>query len=491
MSEKDTEIKHSKTIKLIATICCVILVGASAYLLFNFFAFDIVSNSICFLIILITFFINVEIVILSRRLKTAVLSIVIALILSLIIAFAGYYLRISTDALEMMTGVDTTVDTMGLYVEASSNVSSPEELVNADIGILGTLGRDLTDKGIEKLEEVIGENSSYIEHDDVASLSSTLVSGDVDAIFINKSYYNLLNEITENAHTNMKCIFETDLVRVLDFSQRNEIEDIDVTSEPFAVYISGNDNDGKLKANGTSDVNILMIVAPESKEILLVNTPRDYYVSLAEIDEDDKLTHAGMYGVDMSIKTLEKLYNISIPYYVRLNFTGFMDIIDALGGITVVSDVDFTVAEWHFVKGENELSGIESLAFARERYSFVEGDRQRGKNQQAVIKGIINKLSSPMVITNYAKIMKATSKAIETNMSSEDITALLNYQLSDSRQWDVENISVDGKGAFGECYSFPKEELSIIIPDKKTVEKAKEKISHYLSPNSIGSDKQN
>ena len=226
-----------------------------------------------------------------------------------------------------------------------------------------------------------------------------------------------------------------------------------ITDSPFVLYVSGNDSEGELKANGRSDVNMLIAVNPQTGKILLVNTPRDYYVNLPGIGELDKLTHAGIYGVDESMKTLAELYGIPIQYYVKLNFTGFEEIIDALGGVTVESDVDFTVANWHYVVGENDLSGIEALAFARERYSFTTGDRQRGKNQQAVIRGVVKKVCSPAILTNYLDLLHAAEGTVETNMAMKDITALVKYQLDKGINWDIESISADGTGDQKYCYS--------------------------------------
>ena len=253
-----------------------------------------------------------------------------------------------------------------------------------------------------------------------------------------------------------------------------------ITDSPFVLYVSGNDSEGELKANGRSDVNMLIAVNPQTGKILLVNTPRDYYVNLPGIGELDKLTHAGIYGVDESMKTLAELYGIPIQYYVKLNFTGFEEIIDALGGVTVESDVDFTVANWHYVVGENDLSGIEALAFARERYSFTTGDRQRGKNQQAVIRGVVKKVCSPAILTNYLDLLHAAEGTVETNMAMKDITALVKYQLDKGINWDIESISADGTGDQKYCYSAGGSGY-VMMPDQASVDAVKANLNEILN----------
>ena len=192
--------KDGKKIRIVASACCVLLLGISIYFTYNFFDLNIASNTICFIIILITILLVAETFLLSRKSKTAKIAIAMALIFSLLLGLAGYYLRVSSKALEKMTGVATSVDTIGLYVDESSKIELPEELRNARIGILETMGRDITDKGIQKLDKVITEDHKYVEYEDVATLTDALIEGDSEAIFINTAYYTLLSEIAEETY---------------------------------------------------------------------------------------------------------------------------------------------------------------------------------------------------------------------------------------------------------------------------------------------------
>ena len=220
------------------------------------------------------------------------------------------------------------------------------------------------------------------------------------------------------------------------------------------------------------------VVNTKTKEILLLSTPRDFYVDYSVTGgAKDKLTHAGIYGIDASIDALERLYDIDVNYYLRVNFTGFTDIIDALGGVDVYSEYDFTVQNVReYQEGWNHLTGTEALAFARERYSFADGDYQRGENQMEVIRAVIEKCASSSMLTNYTSVMRAVSGSFETNMPETQIAELVRMQLSDMSGWNVTSYMVSGQSEYAETYSMPGQELYVIIPDQTTVEEAKTKI---------------
>lgn len=260
-------------------------------------------------------------------------------------------------------------------------------------------------------------------------------------------------------------------------------EMLEVPEGTFVVYISGVDTWGTPKAKSRSDVNILAVVNTNTKQILLVSTPRDYYVPLSVSGGvKDKLTHAGIYGVESSMGTLEMLYGVDIQYYVKLNFTGFVGIVDALGGIDVYSDSTFTVGDaFSFTEGVNHMSGIEALAFARERYSFASGDRARGTHQMAVIRAVLDKATSSAILYNYADVMNSVSGCFTTNMSQEKIASLVRMQLNDMATWSITAISVDGTGASKTTYTVPYKTAYVMIPDEATVQTAKEKIAAVLA----------
>ena len=261
-----------------------------------------------------------------------------------------------------------------------------------------------------------------------------------------------------------------------------------ITKEPFVVYLSGVDNRGELTENARSDVNILAAVNPVTKRVALINTPRDYYVDLAGTDSKDKLTHAGLYGVETSMATLGNLYGVNVDHYIRINFAGFISIIDALGGVDVYSDQAFTSVgspgyydPTTFVEGWNHLDGKAALAFARERHAFASGDIQRGINQMKVIDAMLNKIKSPALLMGFSKIMDAASDCFVTSFSQDQISALVRMQLSDFAEWDIESYTVTGTSSSStKCYSAKGQKLYVMKPDDASVSKAREMIASVL-----------
>ena len=261
-----------------------------------------------------------------------------------------------------------------------------------------------------------------------------------------------------------------------------------ITKEPFVIYLSGVDTRGELTENARSDVNILAVVNPVTKRVALINTPRDYYVDLAGTDSKDKLTHAGLYGVETSMATLGNLYGINVDHYIRINFAGFISIVDALGGVDVYSDQAFTSVgspgyydPTTFVEGWNHLDGKAALAFARERHAFASGDIQRGINQMKVIDAMLNKIKSPALLMGFSKIMDAASDCFVTDFSQEQISALVRMQLSDFANWDIQSYTVTGSSSTStKCYSAKGQKLYVMKPDEAAVSKAKEMIASVL-----------
>ena len=271
-----------------------------------------------------------------------------------------------------------------------------------------------------------------------------------------------------------------------------------ITKEPFVIYLSGVDTRGELTEKARSDVNILAVVNPTTKRVALINTPRDYYVDLAGTDSKDKLTHAGLYGVETSMATLGNLYGIQVDHYIRIDFSGFISIIDAVGGVDVYSDQAFTSVgspgyydPTTFAEGWNHLDGKSALAFARERHAFASGDIQRGINQMKVIDAMANKLKSPTVLMSFSKLMDAVSNCFVTSLSQEQISALVRMQLGDLANWDIESCSVTGSsGKSSQCYSAKGQSLYVMKPDESSVSKAKELIASVLGGEGTVSDTQ-
>ena len=280
--------------------------------------------------------------------------------------------------------------------------------------------------------------------------------------------------------------------KIPDAEVEHEANKTDVSKKPFIIYLSGVDTRGssKIQEKALSDVNMVVIVNPKTEKILMVNVPRDYYLPLeGDKNKMDKLTHAGNKGVACSMKTLEALFDIEFNYYAKVNFKSVVDIVDHLGGITVNSDYNFSSCYsltedvyYHFKKGENKLTGLSALAFARERDSFAGGDRQRGIHQQVVIKAIIEKALSPsnLTPTKISKFVDCITENTNTNISYDEISTLVKLQLDKMPSWDIQSTSVDGTGSTEPTYTTGGLKAYVMIPTQSTVDEAKLKIKEVL-----------
>lgn len=420
---------------------------------------------------------------------------IMAVFMLIVLVVGTPYLTQALDMLDAITQVEVEITDMGVYVKAESIAQELNDLSGGRVGIMDVLDRENTDEALENIQTQIG-TLQVQKYDGLGQLISGLLSEEVDAILINSAYLDILADMEgfENAASQLREIHmyqaqtqiqitqpekQEEKKDFLDFLIRDEAKDTEPENNynVFSVYISGIDSRSGLISKSRSDVNIIATVNVDTRQVLLVSTPRDFYVPLPiSGGKPDKLTHAGIYGIDVSMGTLEMLYGTDIDYYFRVNFSGFEKIIDALGGVTVYSDYSFRAGGKSFQKGNNNLNGHEALAFARERKSFSSGDRQRGKNQMAVIKAVIEKAMSPSLLKNYADIMQSVSGSFETNMPYDKIAELVRDQLENGGSWSVVTCSVDGTGDSKIPYSMS-QYAYVMIPDQSTVDAAISKIN--------------
>jgi LCP family protein required for cell wall assembly len=346
---------------------------------------------------------------------------------------------------------------------------------------LGSSGQKMgiidTDSNIDILKTEIDKKFEvkYVNSSNITEITVDLDSGNISLATINSSYLLLLSENYNEFYSSIKVI-DTITIKV---KKEISASKADIT-KPFIIYVSGVDTYGNISTVSRSDVNILAVINPMTHKILLVTTPRDYYVQLhGTTGLKDKLTHAGIYGIDMSVKTMQDLYDINIDYYLRVNFSSLMNIVDAIGGVDVDSAYSFTAGGYSFSVGKNSLDGKKALAFSRERHSFEAGDRTRGENQQRVIEAIISKMNNPSTLLNYRNIVSSVENVIETNLSTDSINLLIKNQLNDMSKWSVESISVTGVGSHNSTYSMGSMQLYVMEPDIESLDNAKVKIGQY------------
>lgn len=342
---------------------------------------------------------------------------------------------------------------------------------------IGFLTKDNNfDKSIEKLKETT--KFKVVKYDEIGTLIGNLYEGNVDAIVLNKAQMDFLKETNIDFLNENKEVFNYD-IKVLTFTKKETKETL--TDKPFIVYISGSDSRGSVYDVARSDVNIVAVVNPNTNKLLLISIPRDYYVQLHDTYGcKDKLTHAGVYGIDMSITTIEDLLGIDINYYMKTSFDTVVKVVDTIDGVDVNSDKTFTVDGCTYNEGINHLDGKCALRFSRERKIYDSGDRHRGENQQAVITAIVKKLMNPKYLIRYNKILDNINGTFITDISYDEITNLVKSEMDSLDNWEVESISLDGYGDSMPTYSMGSQLLYVMIPNEDTVYYAKERINEYL-----------
>ena len=316
----------------------------------------------------------------------------------------------------------------------------------------------------------------------MTNLGNNLINKEIDVILISSSQYSILSEEIENFKDNTKIIYTAshEIKKTATVSTDNSKYTIE--NGIFNVYISGIDTSGNISNVSRSDANIIATVNTKTHEVLLTSIPRDYYVTLHSKGAKDKLTHSGIYGINETVTTVEDLLDIDINYYVRVNFTTVIKLVDTLGGVSVYSDYDFNAQGYHFNKGYNYLNGEQALAFSRERYSFAAGDNQRVKNQQAVIEAIIKKvMNSTTILTKYTSILESLEGSFQTNIEQSEISSLVKSQLENMSSWTIKNNALTGTGSYGPTYSMGSTKLYIMLPNESSVSSAKEKINDVLN----------
>lgn len=402
----------------------------------------------------------------------SVVGCTVAAVIFIVECFGGYCILKGANTLSEIATPKREIAEIGIYVRADDPATAVAHIPDYSIGILKDLDRKNTDAALSNLSERLGKAPATTEYEGIEELLDSLLEETTDAILLNNAFLELFEE-SEDYEFYLHRIRLLYTLRVEDNNQDISTENIlPKDSNSFTLYITGIDTrSSKIWKKSRSDVNILATVNTKTGQIVLISTPRDYYVPLSISNGiEDKLTHSGIYGTQVSIDTMEMLYGIQIDYYFKVNFTGFKDIIDALGGITVYSDVNFSSGGYSFKKGSNEVNGTAALAFARERMS-IGGDRHRGIHQLAVVQGVINKATSPALLKNYTEILDGVKGSFETSMPYDEIAKLVRQQLDKGTQWNIVSYAVNGQGATKKVYSLS-QKAYVMIPDKDTVAEA-------------------
>lgn len=488
--------EQNKVLRGIGIVLSILLVVASFYLLYQLIKINVLPTKLLFLITIIFVLLDAIFALLLCYYTRAIVSKIICVVITLVLIFGscmgGYYISKTGSLLTNITNVTKHAkNTVSVVVKQSSGIKNKSQLNGLSVGTLRTIGTQGSSKALKELsKDGIVMNQS--EYDSLSAMLEAFYNGEVDSIIINESSRSQILDMESYADfdNNTRVVYQTSY-KVENTDKANAVSDI--TSKPFNVLISGSDTRGGFDENGRSDVIMVATINPKTSTILLTSVPRDFYVTTACDAADgcmqgalDKITHTGIHGTNTTKRTVEQLLGIEINYTFKVGFDAVTELVDAVGGVDVTVAPGYAVD--HFAcmynlsvhEGVNHLNGEQALAFARERYAYTEGDRQRTKNQQLVLMGIVDKITSPSIVQNYSSIMDAMSNTFSTTMSSSEISDLIKYQINNNPKWKMEQYMVDGTGDTLMCAELG-DAASVMVPNQSTVKMAKDKINAVLA----------
>ena len=489
----------SRVGKVFGIIFSILLVAATMFLLFELVKLNVLPAKLLFLVTVVFVLLDLIFVLLlcfaTKGFVSKFICIIFTITISLGSCMGGYYMSKTGGLLSNITNVATSSkNTVSVVVKKSSSIKKKNDLNGKNIGVLKSIGTVGSKKVLKEL------NSSNIDvtkkqYESMSSMLEALFKGDVDAIVINESSRDQIMDMEDYAKFDSKTrvVYQTSY-EVENTDKANAVSNI--TTTPFNVLISGSDSRGGFDENGRSDVIMVATINPKTNTILLTSIPRDFYVETACDAADgcmqgalDKITHTGIHGTNTTKRTVEKLLGIEINYTFKVGFDTVTDIVDAVGGVDVTVEPGYECSNFRHAPGlsvhagVNHLNGEQALGYARERYAYSEGDRQRTKNQQQVLMGIVDKITSPAIVTNYASIMDSMADTFSTTMSSKEISDLIKYQLNNNPKWKMEQSMVDGTGDTLMCAELG-DAAYVMVPNKDTVTKASKKIEAVMNGHS-------
>lgn len=420
-------------------------------------------------------------------------ALVVSILLTVVFGTGSYYLYRTNGTLASITAIRNTNDNnISLIVLKDSSINSLEDLAGKKVGVLKNIDKGGTEKALEQIQKEMPVEFEQVELDSVPQEAMSLYSGEVDAVILNEAYRTNVIELEDYADFSEKtrvvfqAHFKTD-------ATNEALAVSDVTTKPYNILISGNDTYGDVGELSRSDVNMVVTVNPMTSTVLLTSIPRDSYVPVDCGDayacaegQLDKITHTGINGITSTKRTVEKLLNIDINYTFRVNFSSVTNIVDSLGGIDIEVPEGQEVETFYadstlegVKEGWNHLNGERALAFARERYAYIDGDNQRVRNQQMVLKAIFDKATSPEIIVNYTSLLNALETAFDTTLSQDEITSFIKYQIQAMPGWKFETYQVSGEGSTLFCPSLG-QAAYVTVLNQDTVALAHDKIQAVL-----------
>lgn len=466
------------TWNIIRVIILILDIIMSGYLVKMIINLNMIPNKYLILGIIVLILLNIisAILLLGNKIITKIIGIILSIII-IITSFIGVIYIDSVDNLlsKAFNNNKIEITGYGVVVLKSSNYKDIKDLNNKKMGYLYINSNDYLDK----ISNIV--NSNMIEYDDVYSLYEDLLNKKIDSFIIDKAYLDLIADEYNDIDDNIKVIYTYEVKTKLETN--NQINSLDSIN----IFISGSDaRTDTIAERSRSDVNMIMTINPKTHTILLTSIPRDYYVQLhGRTGLKDKLTHAGIYGVNMSKDTVADLFDIKIDYTIKVGFKSVEEVVDLIGGIDVYSDITFNsyhIKEWVVKQGMNHFDGKQALAYSRERYAYSDGDIHRVQNQQQVLEAIIEKIfKDKSILKKYDKVLASFSQLYRTDIREEYIKMIVKDQLENMNSWTIIRQYVVGSGAMLETYSMPGRNLWVMIPDEESMETAKNKINAVYS----------
>lgn len=483
-------VKKHKKLDALSIILVAVQFLLSAFFIAGIWKLGILPSRF-FIIAVIFVTISLLVVLLSQKVENKGIRITglsFAVLLSVCMFFGVLYSNKATRMINNITSAPlSNVHSIAVAVSIDDPAESINDAASYIFGVQNQLGSQQMDAAVAEINKTVGTSVQLSNYNNLSEQVVGLQSGEVEAIIYNEAYEPNIVEEFRDYRDSVKIIYqyayEEDSLSIQTLSNKKSTAAAQ-TDAAYCVFLSAVDTQGDIATTGPSDSNTLVVINPATQQILLISIPRDYYVDLPEIGENakDKLSNTGIYGVDVSMTALSNLYDIEIDQYMRLNITSFINIIDLLGGVDIYSDLAFTTSrDLAVVKGLNKFNGIEALNYAREEwYHFTDDVNLRGSNQQAVIKAMIQKLTSSAVLTNADELMTKLGNSIDSSFSKNRLQQLISTQLDTGKEWDITSLTATGQSDSQNCYSYPGASLRVTMPDTDSVHDLKEIIQNVL-----------
>ena len=482
-----------KAIKVVGCILAALQFVLSVLFVYLLYVTKLIPFKWMVIIAVVMLLLPIIIVLMMKGKKSSYVGILLSIIMSGVLCYGVFLVNSTNKTLDSVTDNKTEVEQVNVYVKKEDPADSINMAVDSGytFGVVKNSDSDNVNSVISQINSDFGTQINVAEYDSVYDMAVAFELDNIQSFILNSGMLAVLesSENYENYSESLKVIMEKEI--------ETQIEEV-VEEKPefdknrFCMYISGIDTYGSVNQKSRSDVNIIAVVNTQTRTMLLISTPRDYYVEMPHLNgQKDKLTHAGVFGIDASMETLERLYNVDLNYYLRMNFSGFEEIVDELGGIDVYSEVGFTaITDDEFQQGYNHLDGKHALTFARERMAFMSGDRQRGNNQMAVIKAIVEKVESSDMLKNYSSVMDSLAGTFQTDMSKDEVGDIVQQMLEDMKSWNIYSFSVSGSDGEDVCSSMGAVGY-VMYPYESDVEFGKQLIQKVLGDGTISQEEIN